>query len=61
MNCFDYLLKYVGHSGRAFPSRYKEVIQAIRNNNSNSGYLTNILNTGHRYGTIINIMDIVRT
>jgi hypothetical protein len=38
--------------GRTFNIRYKEHIQAIRNNNSNSGYSNHIPNTGHTYGTI---------
>jgi hypothetical protein len=41
--------------------RYKEHIQAIRNNNSSSGYSNHILNTGHTYGTVANTMDIIRT
>jgi hypothetical protein len=61
MKCFDCLLKYVKQTDRAFRSRYKEHIQAFRSNNSNSEHLINILNTGHRYGTIINTMDIIRT
>jgi hypothetical protein len=36
-------------------------IQAIRSNNSSSGYSNHILNTGHAYGTITDTMDIVRT
>jgi hypothetical protein len=35
-------------------TRYKEHIRAIRSNNSNAGYASHILNTGHRYGTIAN-------
>jgi hypothetical protein len=37
MKCLDCPLKYAGQTGRAFRTRYKEHIQAIRNNNSNSG------------------------
>jgi hypothetical protein len=33
--------------------------QAIRNN-SNSGYSNHVLNTGHKYGTIIDTMGIMR-
>jgi hypothetical protein len=29
--------------------------------NGNSGYSTNILNTGHTYGTITDTMDVIRT
>jgi hypothetical protein len=45
-------MRYIGHTGRTFKVRYKEHIQAIRNNNGNSGYSNHILNTGHAYGTI---------
>jgi hypothetical protein len=38
MKCLDYPLKKKEQTGRAFHTRYKEHIQAIRNNNSNSGY-----------------------
>jgi hypothetical protein len=57
----DCSLKYIGQMGRIFHTRYKEHIQAIRNNNSNSEYSNHILNTGHAYGTITNMMDIVKT
>jgi hypothetical protein len=40
---------------------YKEHIQAIRINNSNSGYSNHMLNTGHAYGTITDTMDIIKT
>jgi hypothetical protein len=52
----DCPLKYIGQTGR-----YKEHMQAIRNNNSNSGYSNHILNAGHNYGTITNTTDIIRT
>jgi hypothetical protein len=35
--------------------------QVIRDINSNSGYSNHILNTGHKYGTITDIMDTIRT
>jgi hypothetical protein len=61
MNCLDCLLKYTGQTGRTFHTRYKEHIYAIRNNNANSGYANHILNTGHKYDTITETMDIIRT
>jgi hypothetical protein len=61
MKCLDCPLKYIGQTGRIFHTRYKEHIHAIRNNNSNSGYSNHILNTGHKYGTITDTMDIIRT
>jgi hypothetical protein len=48
MKCQDCPLKYIGQSGRTFHTRYKEHIQAIKNNNSNSGYSNHILNTEDR-------------
>jgi hypothetical protein len=35
---FNIKLKYIGQTGRTFNIRYKEYIQAIGNNNRNSGY-----------------------
>jgi hypothetical protein len=42
IKCLDCPLKYTGQTGRTFNIRYKEHIQAIRNNNSNSGYSNHI-------------------
>jgi hypothetical protein len=60
MKCLDCPLRYIGQTGRTFKTRYKEHIQAIRNNNGNSEYSNYILNTGHTYGTITDTMDIIR-
>jgi hypothetical protein len=60
MKCLDFPLKYLGQTGRTFNVRYKEHSQAIRNNNSNSGYSNHILNTGHTYSTIAHTMNIIR-
>jgi hypothetical protein len=54
-------IEIVGQTGRTFKIRYKEHIQAIRNNSSNSGYLSHILNTGHTYGTVTDTMDYMNT
>jgi hypothetical protein len=59
LKCLDCPLKYVGQTGRAFKTRYKEHIHNIRSNNSNSGYSSHILNTGHTYGTITDTMEII--
>jgi hypothetical protein len=48
MKCLDCPLKYARQTGRAFCTRYKEHIQAIRNNNCNPGYSNHLLNTGHK-------------
>jgi hypothetical protein len=59
--CLHCTLKYIGQTGRAFHFRYKEHIQAIRNNNNNSGYPNCIVNIGYKYGIITDIVDITRT
>jgi hypothetical protein len=49
------------HAFESNNTRYRKHIQAVSNNNSNSGYSNHILNTGHKYGTITDIMDIMGT
>jgi hypothetical protein len=44
MKHLDCPLKYIGQTGRIFNIRYKEHIQAIRNNSSNPDYWNHILN-----------------
>jgi hypothetical protein len=61
MKCLDYPLKYVGQTGRIFHTSYKEHIQVIRSNKSNSRYSKHVFNTGHKYGTLTVTMDIIRT
>jgi hypothetical protein len=61
MKCLDCPLRYIGQTGRAFHTRYKEHIQSIRSNNGNSGYSNHILNTGHTYGNMTDTMDIIQT
>jgi hypothetical protein len=36
-------------------------MQAIKNNNSNFGYSSHILNMGHTYKYLTDTMDIIRT
>jgi hypothetical protein len=60
MKCLDCPLKYIGQTGRTFKIRYKEHVQAIRNNNVNSGYSDHILNIGHTYGTVTDTTDIIK-
>jgi hypothetical protein len=61
MKCMDCPLKYIGQTGRTFKTRYKEHIQAIRNNNGNSGYSNHMLNTRHSYGSMTDTMEVVKT
>jgi hypothetical protein len=60
MKCLDCPLKYIGQRGRAFHTRYKEHIQAIRSNNGNSGYSNHILNTGHTYKNITDTINVIK-
>jgi hypothetical protein len=60
MKCMDCSLKYIGQTGWTFYTRYEEHIQAIRNNNGNSGYFNHILNTRHACGSIIDTIKIIK-
>jgi hypothetical protein len=60
MKCLDCSLKYIGQTGKVFNIRYKEHTQIIKENNSNSGYLNPVLNTGHTYRTTADNIDIVK-
>jgi hypothetical protein len=59
MKCNYCPLKYVGQTGGNFRTRYREHIQAIRYNKSNSKYSEHILDTQHTYRTIENTMDML--
>ncbi|PNF33207.1 hypothetical protein B7P43_G11691 [Cryptotermes secundus] len=61
IKCLDCPLKYAGQTGRTFKTRYKEHIHDIKSNNSNSGYSSHILNTGHRYGTLTDTVETITT
>jgi hypothetical protein len=52
MKFLDCPLKYIGQAGRTFNVRYKEHVNAISNNNRDSGYSNHILST---YGTTITL------
>jgi hypothetical protein len=60
MKCIDCSLKYIGQTVQTFYTRYKEHIETVRNNNSNSGYSNHILNTGHAYWSIADTMKIIK-
>jgi hypothetical protein len=47
MKCLDCPLKYIGQTGRTLHTGYEVHIQAIRNNNSNSGFSNYRSNTEH--------------
>jgi hypothetical protein len=48
--------KYVGQTGRNFQTRYKEHIQSVRSNNSNSRYEQHLLESQHSYGPLEDTM-----
>jgi hypothetical protein len=59
MKCLGCPLEHVGQRDRTFHNRNKLHIQAIGNNNSNEGYASIILNTGHTYGSTTDTTGIV--
>jgi hypothetical protein len=50
----------IGQTGRNFKTRYKEHIRDIRNNRETSGYVQHILETGHSYGKMNDIMEVIK-
>jgi predicted GIY-YIG superfamily endonuclease len=51
---------YIGQTGRDFKTRFKEHVHEIRFNLTKSKYAQHILEHGHEYGPIDDIMDILR-
>jgi hypothetical protein len=49
---------YIGQTGRSLKTRFKEHIRNIRFNKEESAYAQHILNQGHQYGPMEQIMDI---
>jgi hypothetical protein len=60
MKCMYCPLKYVGQAGHMLYTRRKAHIEAVRNNNGNSGYSNHMLNTGHAFGSITDTMKVVK-
>jgi hypothetical protein len=60
LKCSECHLQYVGQTGRYFLTRYKKHIRAIKYNKDSSEYAQHILNTGHSYGKIEDIMEIIK-
>jgi hypothetical protein len=50
---------YIGQTGRNFKTRFKEHIQDIRNNRTKTGYSQHVIITGHKYGNIENILNVL--
>jgi hypothetical protein len=59
IKCLDCPM-YVRQTGRTFNTRYKEQIYDIESNNSNTRFSSHILNTGQTYGTVEDIMEIIK-
>jgi hypothetical protein len=53
---YDFPLKYIEQTVWTFYARYKEHIQAVKNNNDDKRYSDHILNTGHSCGNITDTM-----
>jgi len=51
---------YVGQTSRNLKTRYNEHIRHIKSNNPQSAYEQHILNNRHEYGTIYNIMTLLK-
>ena len=51
---------YIGQTGSATDTRYKEHIRYIRFNNPQSAYALHILNNRHEYGTKEHIMELIK-
>jgi hypothetical protein len=61
LKCKSCPRKYIGQTGRNFKTRYREHMLAIRNNNSAaSKYAQHILETGHEYGKMEDILTIMQ-
>jgi hypothetical protein len=50
---------YIGQTGRSLNIRYTEHIRSIRYNKEDSAFAQHILNTGHQYGPIEHIMELI--
>jgi hypothetical protein len=59
LKCNECPMKYLGQTGRTFRARFKEHIQDIKNNKSNSKFEQLILDTGHAYNTIDQTMKVL--
>jgi hypothetical protein len=59
IKCNDCQLKYVGQTNISFRMRFKEHIQAVRTNISNSKFAKHILDAQHTYDTTEEKMNIL--
>jgi hypothetical protein len=49
---------YIGQTGRNLKTRFKEHIRSIRYKKDDSAYAQHILNRGHQYGPIEQVMEV---
>ena len=52
---------YIGQTGRSFPIRYKEHINALTKPHMNSSFADHLLITGHTYNNIEHNMEVLHT
>jgi hypothetical protein len=57
---FGITLVYIGQTGRNLNTRYKEHIRSIRCNKEDSAFAQHILNTGHQYGPVEQIIELIK-
>jgi hypothetical protein len=58
LTCKDCGKKYTGQTGRSFEKRFKHLV-TFKNNNYNSKFSPHLLETGHAFGNIDDIMKIL--
>jgi hypothetical protein len=60
LKCTDCPRQYIGQTGRNFKTRYEQHIRDIRNNRETSGYVQHILETGHAFRKMNEIMEVIK-
>jgi len=60
LKCHTCNHSYVGQTSRNLKTRYNEQIRYIKNNNPQSAYAQHILNNRHEFGTIDNLMTLLK-
>jgi hypothetical protein len=60
LKCKGCPLEYIGQTGCSFGIRYKEHMSAIKHNKDTSTYAQHILDTGHSYGNIQDVMEVIQ-
>jgi hypothetical protein len=59
LTCQSCYKVYIGQTGRSLKTRYKERIRSTKNNKEDSAFAQHILNTGHQYGPIELIVEMI--